>query len=98
MLLIRFLLLGLASLNCAWALSNFLTEYLRFVIQSLDPLHYATPFDPVSLLAWLAVALASGLGAFMIFRASYKEQRRIAKILVVPIPTSPTEQETGAAA
>lgn len=98
MLLIRFILLGLASLNCAWALSNFLTEYLRFVIQSLDSLRYAAPFDPASLIAWLAVALASGMGAFMLLRASYQEQRRVAQILVLPAPTQPTDQEPGAAA
>jgi hypothetical protein len=84
MLLIRFILLALASLNCVWAVSNFLNEYLGFVIQSLNPFGYAAPFDPATLLAWLAIAAASGSGAYVLLRASYMEQRRAAKIIAVP--------------
>jgi hypothetical protein len=98
MLLIRYLLIGLASLNSAWALAHFLEDYLRFVIQNLDPLGHYTPFDPASLIAWLAVALVSGLGAFVNFRVSSKKQRRDAKILVAPAPTRPTEQTPDLAA
>lgn len=98
MFLIRYLLIGLASLNTGWALFHFLDAYLRFVIQNIDPLRYSTTFDPESLIAWLAVALVSGLGAFLNVRVSHQEQRQAAKLLVVPVPTPPTEQETSAAA
>ena len=82
--LIRFILLGLASLNCVWAVSNFLTEYLGIVIQSINPSRSVVPFDPAVLLAWLAIAAASGSGVYVLLRASYLEQRRIAKIIVAP--------------
>ena len=93
MILIRFLLIGLASLNTVWALFHFLDDYLRFVIQNIDPNRYAAPFDPAPLLAWLAVALVSGLGAFVNVRISHQEQRRTAKLLAVPVPTQPPEQQ-----
>lgn len=98
MLLIRFLLLGLASLNCAWALGNFLTEYVYFLIQSFDPLNNPVPLDSTMLIAWLTIAAASGSGAFVLFRASYKQRRRGAKIIAAPALTPQPQRETGVAA
>ncbi len=98
MLLIRFLLLGLASLNCSWAMANFLTEYVYFLIQSFDPLNNPTTVDSTMLIAWLTIAAASGAGAFVLFRASYKAGRRTATIITVSAPTQQPQQKSGVAA
>jgi len=90
--LIRFLLIGLASLNSAWALYHFFDAYLRLVIQNVDLLHPAARFDPTPLMAWLAIALISGLGAILNLRVSSREERRAAKKLP-PAPIQPAEPE-----
>jgi hypothetical protein len=98
MLLIRFLLLGLASLNCSWALGHLLTEYVYFLIQSFDPLNNPLPPDSTMLVAWLTIATASGSGAFVLFRASYKQRQRTAKIIAVPALAQQAEQTSEVAA
>jgi len=98
MSLIRILIIGLASLNAAWALSRFLEDYVRFVVQTFDPLRYATPFDPAPLVAWLVVAVASGLGAYVNLRLVLKAQRRTAHIIPAPAPAPETEQQHDLAA
>jgi len=98
MLLIRFILLGLASLNSTWALANFLSEYLRFVIQTFDPLHHTMPFDSTMLIAWLTIAAASGAGTFVLFYASYKQGRRGTKIITWPPLPHLHQQEPAMAA
>lgn len=94
----RVLMIALASLNAAWALSRFLEDYLRFVIQNFDPIRHSTPFDPAPLMAWLAVALASGLGAYVNLRLMLKTQRHTAHIIPAPAPALETQQEHDLAA
>ncbi len=83
MLLIRFLLIGVASLVSAWALSICLGNYLLLLTQSFDPLSRST-LDAASAIVWLVVALSSGLFAFGLLRSSYKERRRVANAATAP--------------
>jgi len=98
MLALRFVLIGLASLNCAWALSNFLTEYFRFMLQNFDPLFQSAPIDPTGIYTWLVLAVASGMGAAVLFRSSYLKRKQSAKVLVVPVQTQQSEQKVSKAA